>query len=203
MKYIKCLKIIFALLLISFAGLTPAIAEQAKSVSGSRANTVDHRNKNVIDHRKPRKTNVRDHRRTSNTTVRDHRNNRVTANPLTRKDCRALGGKEVSLNYCSVGGKACQTTDQSGTVHHVCLKLYSPGNAGKKKSEKTSKPYHANTAFSVTGKLKAVSLTSQECRGLGGTVSTTNKCNANDQKACVTVDKHGVVRAACIDKVIN
>ena len=32
---------------------------------------------------------------------------------------------------------------------------------------------------------------------------STNKCSALDQKACATVDKHGGIRVACIDKVAN
>jgi hypothetical protein len=43
-------------------------------------------------------------------------------------------------------------------------------------------------------------LTSQECKGLGGQVSWTAGCSNKGQGACITVDKHGVVRTACINE---
>lgn len=50
----------------------------------------------------------------------------------------------------------------------------------------------------------SVPLTSGECTGLGGHVEERNQtCNAKGQKACKTVDHHGVVRVACIDEVKN
>lgn len=46
-------------------------------------------------------------------------------------------------------------------------------------------------------------LTSQECKGLGGTINDASpdmNCKAGEQ-ACYTTDKHGVIRGACIDEV--
>jgi hypothetical protein len=49
----------------------------------------------------------------------------------------------------------------------------------------------------------ATELTSQECTGLGGKVSETPagdpKCSTKE--VCLTTDKHGVIRMACIDEV--
>ena len=47
-----------------------------------------------------------------------------------------------------------------------------------------------------------VPLTSQECSGLGGSTALDfEKCFTKGQQTCTTVDQHGVVRYACIDKV--
>jgi hypothetical protein len=57
----------------------------------------------------------------------------------------------------------------------------------------------------VTGIATAgvMELTSQECKGMGGTVSGTPagdpKCKTAEM--CFTTDKHGVIRSACIDEV--
>lgn len=49
----------------------------------------------------------------------------------------------------------------------------------------------------------AVPLTKKECTGLGGKVTSTNKCSKEGQETCSTVDKDGVVRVACIDEVVK
>lgn len=41
-------------------------------------------------------------------------------------------------------------------------------------------------------------LTSGECKGLGGTVKTNFTCKSGS--GCYTVDPHGVIRMACINK---
>lgn len=48
-------------------------------------------------------------------------------------------------------------------------------------------------------------LTAQECKGLGGTVDDRpageNACST--AQICLTTDKHGVIRVACIDEVAS
>ena len=56
----------------------------------------------------------------------------------------------------------------------------------------------------TTGGMMGVSaLTAQECTGLGGTINSPSpdmKCKAGEE-ACFTTDKHGVIKARCIDEV--
>jgi hypothetical protein len=71
-------------------------------------------------------------------------------------------------------------------------------------STQTSRTTGANAgANAVAGQRATVAmpLTAEECTGLGGKVTGSDYCNAQGQKACATVDKHGVIRVACIDEV--
>lgn len=43
-----------------------------------------------------------------------------TALPLTTGECTTLGGESVDESVCN-SGKACQTRDQNGTWHRVCI----------------------------------------------------------------------------------
>ena len=61
--------------------------------------------------------------------------------------------------------------------------------------------FKGNQEITQSVGVKALPLTIQECEGLGGEVSTTNKCSKKGHKACLTVDSHGVVRAACINEI--
>ena len=73
------------------------------------------------------------------------------------------------------------------------------------KKTKTAKRT-AGTGGAVTGvnvgQAGVMELTSQECKGLGGVVnSSTPDMSCTGGEACFTTDKHGVVRAKCIDEV--
>lgn len=192
--HFKLSRIILTTAVLSIFGLQVAIADTKTSEQG---------NTTIRDHRKPIQKNetVRDHRKTKNTSggtvVRDHRNSTPGAQALTSEECTKLGGVVSWFSGCKggfgTGNFACFTHDQNGTTHGVCL-TYS-GNTEKKIS-KSPKP------LLISGLSTTVApLTSQECKGLGGSVISTNSCLAKGHEACSTVDKHGVIRVACIDKV--
>lgn len=68
------------------------------------------------------------------------------------------------------------------------------------KAKKVKGVVGATTGGTVAG---TSALTSQECKGMGGTVNSPAadmNCKAGED-ACYTTDKHGVIRAACIDEV--
>lgn len=178
----------------------------------------------------PRDPKTRDHRPTSTApraNQRDHRasvRNRAKpaqhppgqiaqppitpdSKPLTSGECTELGGVVKTLSLCknnALGwpGSACITTDQHGSNHAVCLNM---AGASSRRIEPASKPAR-RTGYeptSATNNTTVAPLTSQECKGLGGSVLHTNQCSAKGQQACATVDKHGVVRVACINKVAS
>jgi hypothetical protein len=125
--------------------------------------------------------------------------------PLTQAECESLGGRVESFAVCkgvfgTIGGKACFTTDQYGKAHAVCIE-----RAKSSARQITPSPRAPGPAgrgqLSAAGDTVIAPLTSQECKGLGGKVISTNKCSAKGHQTCSTVDRHGVVRVACIDEV--
>lgn len=179
----------------------------------------------------PNNDNTRDHRGKTRAAGPDQRSHRVSASnqtkparhptgrmaqppvapgtsTLTSAECRTLGGDVRPMAVCRksglagiAGGSACFTTDARGKTHAVCI--------GASSSARTINPSPRPT--SPAGRREArvaenavvAPLTSQECKGLGGVVTATNKCRAKGQETCSTADKHGVVRVACIDKVVD
>jgi hypothetical protein len=71
------------------------------------------------------------------------------------------------------------------------------------KSAKAARTKAIKGTIGTTTGTVSVELTSQECKGMGGTVSDTPtgdpKCKT--AQMCFTTDKHGVIRTACIDEV--
>jgi len=129
-----------------------------------------------------------------------HGGTAVGAIPLTKGECKKLGGKVMHMKGCPGSGrKACTTSDVHGRTHIVCLKHAS---LKKVKGSKMAKP-GPRSGFQLPvagGSIMTAPLTRQECKGLGGEVSSTNKCSAAGHRACRTIDRHGVVRVACINK---
>jgi hypothetical protein len=139
--------------------------------------------------------------------IKKHSDNNIIATPLSPNECKQLGGKVLKMNICK-GGTACQTRDQYGKQHTVCIKgvwdeIYDDltgQSKGKPKESVRSSDFNKMTPR--TGNTMVAPLTSQECKGLGGKVIFTQKCKeAGHSNACATVDKDGVVRVACINKV--
>lgn len=127
----------------------------------------------------------------------------LVAVPLTKAECRKLGGRVTSISVCKTAGNAvCRTTDQSGEVHLVCIGEVVKTDEATGESPIVS-PNNRTDRPTTGGNLVVAPLTSQECAGLGGTENFSFKCAASLQKACTTVDEHGVVRIACIDKVAD
>lgn len=87
----------------------------------------------------------------------------------------------------------------------VLLMPILPAVAAEQKSSTMKRTTITTKIPSVKGKLPTTvaPLTSGECVGLGGKIEDTANCSAAGQKACKTVDHHGVVRVACIDEVKN
>ena len=97
-------------------------------------------------------------------------------------------------------------------VFGLALAVASPAPGFAKDNTTTSKALKTNKAKKlkgVTGTTGGVAqpgvmeLTSQECKGLGGKVTgapADMNCPVSGE-ACMTTDKHGVIRAACIDEV--
>lgn len=167
-------------------------AKKANIVApNNRSNTVDHRKKNVRDHRKQQKVPTR-----SGTNVRDHRVSNPGSQALTAAECDSLGGKVKSFVLCKGTGQFCETRDQFDKPHGVCL---TKAAKTEKKSSKSSKPSRSKTR-APAGIIKVAPLTVQECEGLGGT-KVTPSLDCKGKFSCATVDKHGVIRVACIDKV--
>lgn len=211
-KLIAISLVIFAL---SIIGLNHAIAESQDIIAPSnRSNTVDHRTSNMTDHRTNKVTDhrtnkVTDHRNPDETPARggnmvhDHRNDDVDTKALTVGECTKLGGKVQRNTICGFfSGRACYTTDRHGKTHGVCISNVASSDS-KKSGNTSSHPAAAGVIPNPTtaGNTMATPLTSQECEGLGGTVKATNKCGNAGLKACMTVDKYGVIRVACINKV--
>ena len=122
-----------------------------------------------------------------NTVVRDHRIQKQT-NVSWFSGCKGPFG---------LGNYACFTHDQNGTTHGVCLSA--SASSIEKKPERQPSSLFASELTTTNSTTEP--LTSQECTGLGGSVISTNSCNAKGHKACATVDRHGVIRVACINKV--
>jgi len=213
----KLSKIILTTAVLSIFGLQAAIAETKTSEQGdttirdhrkpiqknetvrakkanivapnNRTNTVDHRKKNVRDHRKTKNTS-------GGTTVRDHRVSNPGAQALTAAECGSLGGKVKSFALCKGSGQFCETRDQFDKPHGVCL---TKAVKTEKKSSKSFKLSRSKTR-APAGIIKVAPLTVQECEGLGGT-KVTPSLDCKGKFSCATVDRHGVIRVACIDKV--
>lgn len=195
--------------------------------SASSAVETDHRKGRQAaerDHRAGSRDATRDHRNRSgrtNTIVEAARGTRPaneaagqvvvspgstpTAVPLTVAECTKLGGRITFVGVCKGFGGACATTDQSGTTHIVCFETTNKATKGSATPVGPPVPYPNNQAdlAAPDGNVIVAPLTIQECKGLGGTETSTNKCSALGQKACATADKHGVVRVACIDEVAD
>ena len=128
----------------------------------------------------------------------------TVAVPLTSAECTTLGGKVVPMFLCkSFGNAACITTDQAGTAHAVCISKAAEVSGAPSEDAPIVSPNNRADLLAPDSNVVVAPLTSQECKGLGGTEISTNKCGALDQKTCATVDKHGVIRVACIDEVAN
>lgn len=149
--------------------------------------------------------------------------------PLTSAECKKLGGEVAIVSVCKgFLASACVTTDQSGNTHAVCLERAvkvapeSHRGASRPRAGSTPRPEiiapnnvaipvgtpipYPNNRTDLTApddNVVVAPLTIQECKGLGGKQISTNHCGALGQKACATVDNHGVVRVACIDEVAN
>lgn len=128
----------------------------------------------------------------------------LAAVPLTKAECRTLGGRVTAISVCKTAGNAaCRTTDQSGNVHLVCIGEVIKAVDDASGESPIISPNNRMDRPTTGGNLLAAPLTSQECKGLGGTENFSFKCAASLQKACTTVDEHGVVRVACIDEVAD
>lgn len=146
----------------------------------------------------------RDHRTTTTEpVVRDHRDEPVGVIELSPAECRKLGGKVAALEACNLK-RACYTTDQHGGRHAVCItRTGRPGPVAQSSESEQLNRFpdrpDLNKPTAPTDGLVAVPLTRQECKGLGGDITSTNKCG--DLGTCITVDEHAVVRVMCITEV--
>lgn len=98
------------------------------------------------------------------------------------------------LRCKSFGNAACITTDQSGTSHAVCISKAVEVAGAPSDDTPIISPNNRMDLPAPDGNVVVAPLTIQECKGLGSTEISTNKCRALDQKACATVDKHGGIR---------
>jgi hypothetical protein len=196
---------VIALLAIALA--LPSVGAAGDPLEVRRTNNVtDHRTSVVTDHRTNK---VTDHRKLTDgpagnsNRVHDHRDRDLGPTALTRGECTKLGGKVSRNTVCgSSSGKACYTTDRFGKTHAVCIsEVASSGSGRTQKPSSSPFPTGVIPPPAPHGNAMATPLTSQECEGLGGTVRYTTKCGNAGQKACMTVDKYGVIRVACINKV--
>tara|TARA_R110001583_G_scaffold195431_1_gene373280 strand:- start:756 stop:1364 length:609 start_codon:yes stop_codon:yes gene_type:complete len=184
-------------LLFSFGGQV-AIADPQ---SLEKENTV------VRDHRIQKQTNEispaqnKERENSGRVNVRDHRGYIPDTQELSSSECKDLGGVVSWFSGCKgpfgLGNYACFTHDQNGTTHGVCLSA--SASSIEKKPERQPSSLFASELTTTNSTTEP--LTSQECTGLGGSVISTNSCNAKGHKACATVDRHGVIRVACINKV--
>lgn len=206
--------------------------DEADAIFGTRLLASDADQESRRDHRTRSTPTVRDHRTTTgrnNTMVEsrpgtspvsDERSRRAgnletnpvavapdsttVAVPLTAAECKKLGGRVAPVSLCKTfGNAACITTDQSGAAHAVCIGKVVEVAETPSGDDPIVSPNNRFDLPAPDGNMVAAPLTIQECKGLGGTEISTNKCSALDQKACATVDAHGVIRVACIDKVAN
>tara|TARA_R110002060_G_scaffold47816_3_gene58829 strand:+ start:1316 stop:1921 length:606 start_codon:yes stop_codon:yes gene_type:complete len=174
------------------------------------ADTQSLENKNTVvrDHRIKKQTNEispaqnKESENSDRVNVRDHREDIPDTQELTSSECKKLGGVISWFSGCKggfgAGNFACFTHDQNGTTHGVCL---SASASIEKKPERQPTALFVSDLATTTTTTEP--LTSQECEGLGGNVISTNSCSAKGHKACSTVDRHGVIRVACINKVAN
>lgn len=131
----------------------------------------------------PKEPNVRDHRRTPATTraggsrTRDLRPARVSTgqravtlltlgtSPLTRAECKVLGGKVASNSVCN-SGSGCYTTDQNGKPHGVCIEVASDSSRRTDPSSRTRGPAGSRES-SPAGNISVPEGSTLSC-GVGG-----------------------------------
>ncbi len=152
-------------------------------------------------------TTTRDHRTNKTTTIRDHR---VGAVQLTKGECTQLGGdvKDASKSLCP-SAEYCRRVGANGKIYRVCISPAetattggSSGSSGGGTSTKITRPKTGTTIFLPPSRVFNSQLTEEECKGLGGVVRPSTECGVVNS-TCVTVDQHGVIRTACINKLTN
>lgn len=144
----------------------------------------------------------RDHRIESSSDQRKVRDHRMKSLYLTNDECTELGGdvKDASISICE-SGQHCNRAGRDGTIYRVCI---SKTDTATKNAPKALAPQGRQrpgelTLANPSRVVVATALTNEECEGLGGVVRNATECGVV-KKACITVDPHGVIRTACINK---
>lgn len=160
----------------------------------------------TLGHASAQTTTTRDHRTNKTTTIRDHR---IGAVQLTSGECTQLGGevKDASKSLCP-SAEYCRRVGANGKIHRVCISPAdtatttggNSGSSGGGPGTKITRPKTGTTIFQPPSRVFNSQLTEAECKGLGGVVRPSSECGVVNT-TCVTVDQHGVIRTACINKL--
>jgi hypothetical protein len=135
----------------------------------------------------------------------------ITNLPPTEEDCNSTGGKVTREFYgWCLSGHVCYRKDQNNRQYFVCIakqwgtmrilalvviatiSFSVPCQAEQARGALSG----AVTGIAKPTKTKPASLTTGECKGIGGVVQASEAFLCGS--VCITTDPHGVVRRTCI-----